>query len=308
MPSLRDMRLQIRSVKNISQVTRALEAVSASKVRKAQQAVLATRQYAAKALQILQHLSEQPGNMASLHPLLQTRREVRNVTIVVYTSDRGLCGAYNTNVLRLALNFARDQSVPVRFVAVGRKGRDLLVRRRQNVVAEFIGLPNTPSFKDIAPIGRLLIDDFLSGRTDRVVLAYTDFISMIWQEPRIGQVLPLQPESEYAREAAGEARVRGPLAAYIYEPSQEQLLDIIIPRFTQLQVYQALLESQASEHAARMTAMRNATDNAKDLIASLQLQYNKARQLAITSDMLDIAGGAEALAKAEQSSLFSRHD
>jgi F-type H+-transporting ATPase subunit gamma len=294
------MRLQIRSVKNISQVTRALEAVSASKVRRAQQAVLATRQYAAKALQILQHLSEQPGNIASLHPLLQPRREIRNITIVLYTSDRGLCGAYNTNALRSALNFARAQTVPVRFVAVGRKGRDLLVRRRQNVVAEFTGLPDKPSFNDIAPIGRLLVDDFLSGRTDRVVLAYTDFINMIRQEPRIGQVLPLQPESEDARQAAGEVRVRGPLAAYIYEPSQEQLLDIIIPRFTQLQVYQALLEAQASEHAARMTAMRNATDNAKDLIANLQLQYNKARQLAITSDMLDIAGGAEALAKAEQ--------
>jgi len=300
MPSLRNMRLQIRSVKNISQVTRALEAVSASKVRKAQLAVLATRQYAAKALQILQHLSEQPGNMASLHPLLQTRSEIRNITIVVYTSDRGLCGAYNTNALRSALNFARAQPVPVRFVAIGRKGRDLLVRRRQNVVAEFTGLPDTPSFNDIAPIGRLLVDDFLSGRTDRVVLAYTDFINMIRQEPHVGQVLPLQPQSEHAQMAAGEMRVRGPLAAYTYEPSQEQLLDVIIPRFTQLQVYQALLEAQASEHAARMTAMRNATDNAKDLIASLQLQYNKARQLAITSDMLDIAGGAEALAKAEQ--------
>jgi F-type H+-transporting ATPase subunit gamma len=297
------MRLQIRSVKNISQVTRALEAVSASKVRKAQLAVLATRQYAAKALQILQHLSEQPGNMASLHPLLQPRDEIRNITVVLYTSDRGLCGAYNTNALRSALNFARAQTAPIRFVAVGRKGRDLLVRRRQNVVGEFTGLPDHPSFNDIAPIGRLLVDDFLSGRTDRVVLAYTDFVNMIRQEPHIGQVLPLQPESEHAQKAvgeAGEARVRGPLAAYTYEPSQEQLLDIIIPRFTQLQVYQALLEAQASEHAARMTAMRNATDNAKDLIANLQLQYNKARQLAITSDMLDIAGGAEALAKAEQ--------
>lgn len=299
MPSLRNMRLQIRSVKNIAQVTKALEAVSASKVRKAQLAVMATRQYAAKALQILRHLSEQPGNMASLHPLLQPRSEVKNVTIVLYTSDRGLCGAYNTNALRSALGYARKVGAEVRYVAVGRKGRDLLLRRRQNVVAEFINLPSTPTYKDSAAIGRLLVDDFLNGHTDRVYLAYTDFVNMLRQEPRVVQVLPLQPDGAHAREAGEGAKVNKLLAAYEYEPSQEELLDVIIPRFTQLQVHQALLESLASEHAARMTAMRNATDNAKDLIAGLQLSYNKARQLAITSDMLDIAGGAEALAKAE---------
>lgn len=299
MPSLRNMRLQIRSVKNIAQVTKALEAVSASKVRKAQLAVMATRQYAAKALQILRHLSEQPGNMASLHPLLQARAQVKNVTIVLYTSDRGLCGAYNTNALRSALSYARKVGAEVRYVAVGRKGRDLLLRRKQNVVAEFINLPSNPTFNDSAAIGRLLVDDFLNGKTDRVYLAYTDFVNMLRQEPRVVQVLPLQPESAHAQEAGEGAKATKLLAAYEYEPSQEELLDIIIPRFTQLQVYQALLESLASEHAARMTAMRNATDNAKDLIAGLQLSYNKARQLAITSDMLDIAGGAEALAKSE---------
>lgn len=299
MPSLRNMRLQIRSVKNIAQVTKALEAVSASKVRKAQLAVMATRQYAAKALQILRHLSEQPGNMASLHPLLQARAEVKNVTIVLYTSDRGLCGAYNTNALRSALNYARKVGAEARYVAVGRKGRDLLIRRKQNVVAEFVNLPSNPTFNDSAAIGRLLVDDFLNGKTDRVYLAYTDFVNMLRQEPRVVQVLPLQPEAAHVQEAGEGAKVSKLLAAYEYEPSQEELLDIIIPRFTQLQVHQALLESLASEHAARMTAMRNATDNAKDLIAGLQLSYNKARQLAITSDMLDIAGGAEALAKTE---------
>lgn len=300
MPSLRNMRLQIGSVKNIAQVTRALEAVSASKVRKAQLAVQATRQYAAKALELLRHLSRQPGNAnGAFHPLLQTRPQPRSLTVVLFTSDRGLCGAYNSNVLRAALAFARQQTVPVRFVAVGRKGRDLLLRRRQQVVAEFINLPSAPSFVDSAAIGRLLVDDFLAGRTDRVVLVYTDFVGMLRQEPHIMQVLPLQPDSHDAQHAAGEVQARGPLAAYTYEPSREELLGVIIPRFTQLQVYQALLESLASEHAARMTAMRNATDNARDLIGSLQLDYNKARQLAITSDMLDIAGGAEALAKAE---------
>ena len=296
------MRLQIRSVKNIAQVTRALEAVSASKVRKAQLAVLATRQYASKALQILQHLSQQPGNDGgAFHPLLQTRKAVRNITVVLFTSDRGLCGAYNTNVLRAALAFARAQTAPVRCVAVGKKGRDLLIRRRQNVVGEFVGLPSAPSFVDIASIGRLLVEDFLAGRTDRVVLIYTDFVNMLRQEPHVMQVLPLQPESDDAHKATAGTRVQpGPQAAFTYEPSREELLDVIIPRFTQLQVYQALLEAFASEHAARMTAMRNATDNAKDLISSLQLDYNKARQLSITSDMLDIAGGAEALTQAQK--------
>jgi F-type H+-transporting ATPase subunit gamma len=299
MPSLRNMRLQIRSVKNIAQVTKALEAVSASKVRKAQLAVMATRQYAAKALQILRHISQQPGNVASYHPLLQPRATINNITLVLYTSDRGLCGAYNTNALRAALGYARSQAAAARYVAVGRKGRDLLLRRRQDVVGEFVGLPGNPSYNDSAAIGRLIVDDFLGGRTDRVYLAYTDFVNMLRQEPRVVQVLPLRAEASETAEAGAGATTRSMAAAYTYEPGREQLLDIIIPRFIQLQVYQALLEAQASEHAARMTAMRNATDNAKDLISSLQLDYNKARQLAITSDMLDIAGGAEALAKAE---------
>lgn len=297
MPSLRAMRLRMRSIKNIGQVTKALEAVSASRVRKAQQAMLATRSYAAKALNILQHLSDQPGNVAALHPLLQDRADIANVTVVLYTSDRGLCGAYNTNVLRAAISFARAQTAPVRFVTVGKKGRDLLIRRRFKVVGEFIGLPPFPSFLDSSAIGRLLVDDYLSGQTDQVYLCYTKFVNALRQEPTIVQILPLRPEHEETRAAAEGGVARGALAAYAYEPAREELLDVIIPRFAQLQVYQALLESLASEHSARMAAMRSATDNAKDLLGQLQLSYNKARQLAITSDILDIVGGVEALAK-----------
>jgi F-type H+-transporting ATPase subunit gamma len=287
----------MRSIKNIGQVTKALEAVSASRVRKAQQAMLATRSYAAKALNILQHLSDQPGNVAALHPLLQDRADIANVTVVLYTSDRGLCGAYNTNVLRAAISFARAQTAPVRFVTVGKKGRDLLIRRRFKVVGEFIGLPPFPSFLDSSAIGRLLVDDYLSGQTDQVYLCYTKFVNALRQEPTIVQILPLRPEHEETRAAAEGGVARGALAAYAYEPAREELLDVIIPRFAQLQVYQALLESLASEHSARMAAMRSATDNAKDLLGQLQLSYNKARQLAITSDILDIVGGVEALAK-----------
>lgn len=293
------MRLRMRSVKNISQVTRALEAVSASKVRKAQQAVLATRQYANKAFQVLQHLGLQPGSPASLHPLLAKRDSINNITVVLITSDRGLCGAYNTNIVRTAISFAREQTVPVKFVAVGKKGRDLLLRRRQTIVGEFVNLPGNPSFANISPIGQIVVEDYLAGRTDEVYLAYTDYVNTLRQEPRVKPLLPLLPES--AREATeGLVAPKGPAAAYIYEPSQSGLLDVIVPRFTELQVYQAVLEAMASEHSARMVAMRNATDSAKDLLGALQLQYNKARQLSITSDLLDIVGGVEALAKVSE--------
>jgi F-type H+-transporting ATPase subunit gamma len=297
----------MRSVRNISQVTRALEAVSASRVRRAQQAVLATRPYASKALQVLQHLGTQPGTATSLHPLLQKRETVGNLLVVLITGDRGLCGPYNTNMVRAAMAFVRAHTVPVKFIAVGKKGRELLLRRRQPLVAEFIKLPANPAFVDVSAIGEVAVDEFLSGRADEVYLAYTNYINTLRQEPRLKLLLPLLPESEVAREAAGLTGLApersGPPAAYIYEPSQEGLLDVIVPRFTALQVYQAILEAMASEHSARMVAMRNATDAAHDLLDTLQLHYNKARQLSITSDMLDIVGGVEALAKARQASV-----
>jgi len=282
----------MRGVRNISQVTRALEAVSASRVRKAQQAVMATRAYAGKALQVLRHLGTQPGSAASLHPLLQARDNIKSITVVLITSDRGLCGAYNTNMLRAALDFVRHQTVPVRFVAVGKKGRDLLLRRRQTLVAEFINLPSNPAFADVSAIGQLAVEEYLTGRADQVYLGYTEFINTLRQEPRIRLLLPLKTETTESR--------GGPAAAYIYEPSQEGLLDVIVPRFTALQVYQAILEAAASEHSARMVAMRNASDSAKELLGTLQLGYNKARQLAITNDLLDIVGGVEALGKTEE--------
>lgn len=289
----------MRSVRNISQVTRALEAVSASRVRKAQQAVMATRAYAGKALQVLRHLGMQPGSASSLHPLLQQRDTIKSVTVVLITADRGLCGAYNTNMIRAAMDFVRTQMAPVRFVAVGKKGRDLLLRRRQTLAAEFINLPSNPSFADVSAIGQLAVEEYLSGRADQVYLGYTEFVNTLRQEPRIRLLLPLQTESAEMRAAASPASPErsGPAAAYIYEPSQEGLLDVIVPRFTALQVYQAILEAAASEHSARMVAMRNATDSAKELLGTLQLGYNKARQLAITNDLLDIVGGVEALGK-----------
>jgi len=295
MASAREMRLRIKSVKNISQVTRALEAVSAAKVRKAVQAVTATRAYATKAWQVLTHVAAQPGR-ESLHPLLMARPDPKSALVIVLAGDRGLAGAYNTNIIRYVAQHFDKYKLPVKYVAVGRKGRDLLFRRRKQVIADFSNLPAAPSFSDVSAIGRLAVDEFLKGQADEVYLIYTDFINMARQVATMKKLLPLEVKSgEGLVEDFGAAK-NGPAAAYEYEPDQREILDVIIPKFTALQVYQAVLESLASEHAARMVAMHAATDNAKELAGAYQLQYNKMRQQTITNDILDIVGGAEALA------------
>ena len=297
MASAREMRLRIRSVKNIAQVTRALETVSASKVRKATAAVLATRPYAEKAWKVLVHLARQPGH-ASLHPLLKTPATVKRALILVISSDRGLAGAYNVNVVRNTLVHFSQQPYEVRYVTVGRKGRDMLLRRGREVIAEFSNLPDAPSFADVSSIGRLAIDEFLSGEVDQVFLTYTEFVNMVVQRPVVKQMLPLQVEPETrVKDFKGAEEHEATRAVFTYEPDQREILDTVLTRFTELQVYQAILSALASEHAARMVAMRNATDNAGELSSILQLEYNKARQQTITNDMLDIVGGAEALTK-----------
>jgi F-type H+-transporting ATPase subunit gamma len=302
MASAREMRLRIRSVENIAQVTRALQAVSASRVRKAEARVKQTRPYADKAWQVLRHLSVQPAK-EDVHPFMIAREPVENILTVVITGDRGLAGAYNTNILRYTLEHFRASAAPVKFVVVGRKGRDTLIRRRVDILAEFSDLPAEPTFADVSAIGRLVMDEFLAGRADQVFLVYTDFVNLLRQIPRHKLLLPvsfdLLPIGENVNNEAQQSTEReGALPTYIYEPSQEALISQIVPRLTELQVFQAITESLASEHAARMVAMRNATDNAVELAGALRLEYNKARQQAITSDMLDIAGGAEALSNA----------
>ena len=294
MASAREMRLRIRSVRNISQVTRALEAVSAAKVRKAIQAMTSTRPYAVKAWQVLTHVAAQPGRH-SLHPLLVERPNPKAALVIVISGDRGLAGAYNTNVIRFTIHQFDRYRIPVRYIAVGRKGRDLLIRRGKEVIADFSNIPAAPKFADISAVGRLAVNEFLKGEADEVFLVFTNFINMGRQQTTMKKLLPL--EFEAGGRVEDFERYAGPVAPYEYEPDMREILDQIIPRFTALQVYQAVLESQASEHAARMIAMRNATENAKELVGALQLGYNKVRQQAITNDILDIVGGAEALAR-----------
>jgi F-type H+-transporting ATPase subunit gamma len=294
MANAREVRLRIHSVKNIAQVTRALQAVSASNVRKAMAALLRTRPYAMKAWQVLTHIASQPGR-ASLHPLLTPREEDLSELVVMVAGDRGLAGAYNSNIVRFTLQHFGSRDIPISYISVGRKGRDMLIRRRKNVIAEFSHLPAAPSFADVSAIGRLAVNEFLDGKADRVYLVYTDFINMVRQVPTIKQLLPLEIGIGEGRVVAFE-ETRKATAAYIYEPGEEEILDEIVPRFTALQVYQATMESLASEHAARMVAMKNATDSATELASALQLEYNKARQQGITGEILDIVGGVEALA------------
>ena len=294
MASAREMRLRIKSVKNISQVTRALEAVSAAKVRKAIQALSATRSYAAKAWQVLHHITHQPGTV-NLHPLLTPRTDPKQALVIVMTADRGLAGAYNTNVIRYVLQRFDKYHLPVKYITVGRKGRDLLLRMRKPILADFSNLPSAPKYSAVSAIGRLVVDDFIIGDVDEVFLVYTDFVSMARQVTNVKRLLPLEIHQDQLVTDFEQLHSH-PAAAYEFEPDQKEILNEMIPRFTALQIYQAILESQASEHAARMVAMRNATDNAKELVIALQLEYNKVRQQAITNDILDIVGGAEALA------------
>ncbi len=296
MATPREMRLRIRSVQNIGQVTRALEAVSASRVRKADQLVRETRPYSDKAWQVLRHLARQPARDV-IHPLLTERERIDHILVILVTSDRGLAGAYNANVIRFAFGQLRGLTAPTSYVIVGRKGRDLLARRRVTIAADFSDLPAEPTFADVSAIGQLALDEFLSGRADEVLMIYTDFINLLTQRPTIKHLLPFEVEPEEEGTPAGRvaaAEAPGPEPAYTYEPGAFELVDRIVPRLTALQVYQAILESSASEHAARMVAMRNATENARELVGVLRLDYNKARQQAITGEMLDIAGGVEA--------------
>ena len=296
MASTREMRMRIRSIKNLAQVTRALETVSASKVRRAIQMNNQTKPYAEKAWQVLVHLAQQPGR-ESLHPLLADRDTAAKDMVIMISSDRGLAGAYNVNIVRHTLLEFKGHDAEVAYVTVGRKGRDMMIRRRMPVIAEFSRLSANPSFAEVAPIGRLAVDEYLQGEVDEVFIAYTEFKTILKQEPVVRRLLPLKP-TEMDDERIKAGGVKHTESVYSYEPDAVDLLGEIIPRFTALQIYQAILSAQASEHAARMVAMRNATESAKELISILQLDYNKARQASITNDMLDISGGAEALAQA----------
>lgn len=284
MPTLREIRRRIRSIQSTAKITKAMEMVAASKMRRAQQRVLAARPYAQKITEVIADLASQPKGDAPLHPLLE-ERPVERILVVHVTADRGLCGGLNANMNRRSASFLLEQQVPVSLVVVGRKGRDYMIRYGRDVRAEFIQLGDYPGLLDTLAIARVIIDDYVSGELDRVYLAYTQFVNTAVQRPVVQQILPVQPAPIPP----------GRNVEYLYEPSSEEVLAGLLPRFVEMQVYHAVLEHIASEQSARMVAMRSATDNANDLTKDLTLSLNKARQAAITNELLDLAGGAEAM-------------
>lgn len=290
MSSTREIRRRIRSVKNIAKVTKAMETVAAAKMRKAQQQVLATRPYASRAWDVLTYLARLRRSNGNEQPLLQ-QRPIKKVCVLLITGDRGLAGAYNSNVLREAMERIRTweaEGLEVRLVTIGRKGRDWMLRHGPPLDAEFTGLSDRPTSNDIAPVANILIEDFVSGKYDAVHIVFTRFRSTLRQEPTLWKLLPIvtaQPETPIA-------------ADYIFEPDPQTILGEVLRGLTELQILQALYEAIASEQSARMVAMRNATDAANDLIGDLTLSYNKARQESITKELLDIVGGASALVQA----------
>jgi F-type H+-transporting ATPase subunit gamma len=287
MPSTREIRRRIKSVKNISQITRAMEMVAASRMRRAQQAVLAGRPYAEKMDEVIAHLASRLSAIETdvTHPLLQ-KRDVKNVGIVMITSDKGLCGSLNSNIIRRTTRFMLDEAGAAGYeiVPVGRKGRDFMVRYGRPVVAEFTNYGDRPRPDYIVPIARVITDEYAARHIDAVYLIYAEFVNTLIQRPVITPLLPLQP---------GE--VVGPAREYIYEPSPAAVLTQLVPRYVEARIYQALLESIASEQSARLVAMRNATQSAKEMVSELTLSYNKLRQANITKELTEIASGAAAL-------------
>ena len=285
MPSLRDIRRRIRSVRNTAQITKAMEMVAASRMRRAQQRVMASRPYSETLRQLISELASQPAAGASLHPLL-VQRPVDTVGIILITADRGLAGALNTNVIRqgVELLLEKETTAAVELVTVGRKGQDFMARRGRKLLATFTNLGDRPEYMDIVPIARAVMESYNDGIMDLCYLVYPKFVSTLTQRPQVDQLLPVQ-RSE---------RVERPLE-YIYEPDPTTILNALLPRYVEVQIYQAVLETVASEQSARMVAMRNATENAKELISALTLTYNKVRQATITQEVTEIASATVAM-------------
>jgi F-type H+-transporting ATPase subunit gamma len=289
MASARDLRRRIRGIKNTQQITKAMKMVAAARLRRAQERVTLARPYAAKLEEVIGSLAKAGGGKS--HPML-AKRPVKKVGYVVISSDRGLAGSFDAQVIRQAVNEIKDKSKDqYTFFTIGRKSRDFFVKRGYPVKGEVVGLSDFPNFADIKQVTESVVKMFEDGAYDEVHIIYNKFKSAISQVAVTKQLLPLE---EVASGAAGASQ--GQLSAgYVYEPSPEAVLENILPKYAETLIYSAVLESKASEFGARMTAMGNATDNAGEIISNLTLLLNRARQAAITTQITEIVGGAEAL-------------
>jgi len=296
MATLKDIQRKIGAVKKTQKITKAMNMVAASKLRGAQEKMEAFRPYASKFAEVLGSLAERiEAGEEHLPPLLAPREEIKTVDLLLMTSDRGLCGSFNTNLIAKAEGFLKEkggEGVETRLICMGRKGRDYFRRRKQNILSDHIGIVGARfGFNVAVTTGQGLIDSFLNGETDEVYVIFSEFVSMARQTPTVKQLLPIAgvEKVEGTQEAAGY------VPEHICEPSAEELMAEMLPKQVYVQIFRGLLETSTSEHAARMAAMDNATNNCKEMITSLTLVYNKARQAAITAELMDIVGGAEAL-------------
>jgi F-type H+-transporting ATPase subunit gamma len=280
--SQRDIRRRIGAVRNIKQITRAMQFVAASKLRRAQEATLASRPYSDKIEEVLADLAAVLG--AEDHPLL-AEREAGKRMLVLLTSDRGLAGPLHTNIIRFAAREITEHQGDLTVVSVGRKGRDAMRRARVPLEAHFPGFGDRPTFADVIPLARLVTDSFLDGSVGRVDIVFTRFQSTLVQRPALDQLLPVEPADDTEGIPGNQ---------FLFEPDPGTVLTQLLPRYVATRLYQAVLESRASEESSRMVAMKNATENAEELIEDLTLSYNKVRQANITREMIEIASGAQA--------------
>jgi F-type H+-transporting ATPase subunit gamma len=292
MPSLKAVRIRIASVKSTQKITRAMKLVAAAKLRRAQDAIIAARPYADALAEAVRELASRAGGDA--HPMLQ-QRPPRRVSLIVLSSDRGLCGGFNANVGRATLRFIEEGKAAgtldeFRVETVGRKGRDYLRRRKLELTHEFAGAAGDTAIERAKEVALTVSDDFANNRTDAVYIVYNEFKSAVSQKV---VTVPLLPVAPMAAQENADAHARA--LDFVYEPSKEELLTLLLPLFIENQIFRAMLESIASEFGARMTSMENATNNATDMIDRLTLQYNRARQASITKELMEIVGGAEAL-------------
>jgi F-type H+-transporting ATPase subunit gamma len=285
-PAFRDIVRRIDSIRNTQKITKAMQVVAATRLRKAQAAVQATRPYSEKMLEVLQTVGERATEYK--HPFL-VRREGKRAVMILVTTDKGLAGAINVNNIRAATRHMNEHYTEgQRYVTIGRKGRDFLLRYRRDVIAEVSGISDRPTVAEVLPAISVALQEYTKGNVDAVLLCYSKWISTMKQEPTVTVLIPAEiPHRE------GEGK--GPRADYIYEPDPESVLDGLLPRYVETQVFQAVLENKASEYSAKMIAMQNATNAAGDLIDALTLFANKVRQAGITTELMEIVSGAEAM-------------
>ena len=286
MPNLKDIKRRIQSVKNTQQITKAMKLVAASKLRKAQQAILQARPYAVKMMEVLNHLAARCNS--ELHPLLDEREGHRHLLLII-TSDKGLCGGFNTNIIRKTARYLKDNTQTENsLIIAGKKGNDVFRNRPVTITQDIIGWTKDFDYLKAQAIGENLATLFTEKKVDRVFMVYNEFKSVMQQEVVVEQLLPVVPEKVVHKDDTF-------VVDYIYEPDEETILDELLKRYMTVEVYRAFLESSASEHGARMTAMDSATRNAGEMIGDLTLTYNQARQAYITKELIEIVNGAEAL-------------